>query len=539
MNKIRLIIGFMVIAMGCLVAFQWFWIEGVMGQARDIFHKEAQQAINATAIKIEQEEITFLTKQRIDEAERRTLLEKLSKGSNAHFIEQKDGMIKIISSEKINYEKAKSSETKSDVLSEKKLNNTENSSLKFQGEKLNSNTRYYEKLAKDYENKQNSLAELSKVLFSDTTQSESEKLRKMKILSNVLDDLETAPRNLKERVNYQLIDTLLKKELIAKGLPKNYTFWVFDGTKQVIGGDQKVRMMDSKSGFKAFLFGNQGAKSNQYLWVEFPNENTYILRKNLNILLSAIMLLVFIGAIFYYAISMMLSQSKLAVIKNDFINNMTHELKTPVATIQLAVEMLKDGDLSLNKDMSNRYLDIVQDENKRLASHVEKVLNMARFDKGDIKLNLESLELMQIINAALDHLKLQIESVNAAITIQASHTIYYVLGDKVHLTNIIFNLVENALKYSKDKPEIEISVESSGEYVKLVIADNGIGIQEDHVSKIFDKFYRVPTGNLHNTKGYGLGLSYVKNMIELHKGKISVSSKKGLGTQFTILLKCI
>jgi two-component system phosphate regulon sensor histidine kinase PhoR len=214
---------------------------------------------------------------------------------------------------------------------------------------------------------------------------------------------------------------------------------------------------------------------------------------------------------------------------------MTHEFKTPISTISLAVEVMKDGEVKKDKGKMNRYLNIIQDENRRLGTQVEKVLQMALLDKGEVKLRLDSVDIHGTIEQVLTNLSVQIEQKNGIVNLKLKADKSEIVADEVHLTNIIYNLLDNANKYSPENSEITICTENLANSLKISISDKGIGMTKEQVTRIFERFYRVPTGNLHDVKGFGLGLSYVKKMVELHNGQIFVESKPGEGSKFEII----
>ena len=238
--------------------------------------------------------------------------------------------------------------------------------------------------------------------------------------------------------------------------------------------------------------------------------------------------------IFYYAVSTLFKQKKLSDIKNDFINNMTHELKTPISTVSLATEIMIDSTITKSQDQTTHYMRIIKEENERLGLLVENILQTAVLDKGQLKLRLQEVDVHEVIGRAISNIRLQVEKQEGKIVIDKNATQSILYADKIHLTNIIYNLVDNALKYSKEKPYIKISTENNNEGIAISISDSGIGISSDHQKKIFETFYRVPTGNIHNVKGFGLGLSYVKAIVEKHHGTVSVESEQGKGSTFKI-----
>jgi two-component system phosphate regulon sensor histidine kinase PhoR len=248
------------------------------------------------------------------------------------------------------------------------------------------------------------------------------------------------------------------------------------------------------------------------------------------------LLMLVVGGIFYTSMATIMRQKKLSVIKNDFINNMTHEFKTPISTISLAIQVLKDKSIAKDADKSERYLGIIQNENHRLGTQVEKVLQMAQLDKGDVQMSFTEVNVHEIIKQVLANIGVQIEQKNGMVDLEIDAQNDQVWADEVHLTNIIYNLLDNANKYSPNKPEITVTTENTPDGLSIKITDKGIGMSKEQLDKIFDKFYRVPTGNIHDVKGFGLGLSYVKKMVDWHNGSIQVSSKLDEGSTFEIIL---
>ena len=246
--------------------------------------------------------------------------------------------------------------------------------------------------------------------------------------------------------------------------------------------------------------------------------------------------MLFVIASFTYTILTILKQKKLSIIKNDFINNMTHELKTPISTISLAAEALSDPDISNNSSFKATYLNMIKDENKRLGLMVENVLKSALWDKPDFNLKLETINVHEILQEIINSLSLQIQVKGGKIEKNFLASTFTIYADKVHITNLFFNLIDNAIKYTDKTPEITIETSSTDKTIKISIKDNGIGISKEHQKKIFDKFYRVPTGNIHNVKGFGLGLNYVKAIIEKHNGFINVKSEANKGSCFETVL---
>ena len=262
-----------------------------------------------------------------------------------------------------------------------------------------------------------------------------------------------------------------------------------------------------------------------------------IIRSFSSIFLISISLITIIIGTFFYSIKIINNQKKITQIKSDFINNMTHELKTPIATIGLACEALKDKDIELNKPMKDKFLSTITNENERLGKLVETVLQNTISDKGTPELKLEIFNIEEIIEKAMKSIQLSFDKKEGSIETDFMALNKIVEADKLHITNVIYNLLDNSLKYSENKPLVKISTRDVIGGLVIRIKDNGIGIAKDNQEKIFEKLFRVPTGNIHNVKGFGLGLSYVKSIMELHQGSIKVESKLGYGSTFLISLK--
>ncbi|MET0573795.1 MAG: HAMP domain-containing sensor histidine kinase, partial [Pedobacter agri] len=272
------------------------------------------------------------------------------------------------------------------------------------------------------------------------------------------------------------------------------------------------------------------------LIVTFPNKNSAILTNLGFTLASSVGLLLVLVFIFSYTLYAILKQKKISEMKTDFINNMTHEFKTPVATIMIASEALKDPEVTEDKTRLKRLANIIYDENVRLGSHIERVLSIARLEKGELKMDNTAVDMNDLIVIVLDSMGLQLQKRSAVLNINTDAEKSTVYGDELHLSNVLYNLIDNANKYSAEVPEITISTRNTHKNLIIEIADKGIGMTKDQSKRIFDQFYRVPTGNLHDVKGFGLGLNYVQDIIKQANGSIKVSSEKDKGTTFEISL---
>ena len=342
-----------------------------------------------------------------------------------------------------------------------------------------------------------------------------------------------------QKIDTLLLDSIIRTELLQKGVFADYIFGVSTSkTLQEKANAElpKKELLLLASKYKINLSPDNVFIKPQYLSLYFPGQKKYVLSSMWLMLAVSGSFMVVIIFSFYYAISTIFKQKKLSEIKNDFISNMTHEFKTPISTISLACEVLNDKTVEKSPQRVSNYIKMINDENKRLSLLVENILQTAILDKGELKLKIQSIDIHSLIEQTIANIKLQVENKNGEITTELKATRPIINADKVHITNIIFNLIDNALKYSTEKPKIKISTRSDEEGVYFSVQDNGIGISHENQKRIFDTMYRVPTGNIHNVKGFGLGLSYVKVVVEKHEGTISVESELGKGSTFTVYL---
>jgi two-component system, OmpR family, phosphate regulon sensor histidine kinase PhoR len=270
-----------------------------------------------------------------------------------------------------------------------------------------------------------------------------------------------------------------------------------------------------------------------------PNQKRIIWKEMFWFVMGAIIFTLIITTAFFITIRTLLKQKKLSEIKSDFINNMTHEFKTPLATISLAVDALKNDKVKGNEEKTNYFTNIIKEENKRMNKQVETILQAALLDKQEVQLNLKKLPAHDLITGALNNITLQVEEKQGKLEVNFNAEKDMILADDVHFTNLINNLLDNAVKYSKENLAIKLTTENSGNQLKIKIEDNGIGMNKETVNRIFEKFYRAHTGNVHNVKGFGLGLSYVKTMVEAHHGTIKADSILGKGSIFVIMVPLV
>lgn len=270
--------------------------------------------------------------------------------------------------------------------------------------------------------------------------------------------------------------------------------------------------------------------------VDISNTTPYVLKKLWSQILVSLVLVGLTILSFTLLLRSLVQQRKLTQLKNDFISNITHELKTPIATVSVAIEALRNFDALHDPEKTKEYLAISSNELQRLSFLVDKVLKLSMFEKHQVELKEETVDLAVLIKEVVNSMKLQFEKYKAQVNVQLVGYRFEITADRLHITSVLFNLLDNALKYSKENPSIHIELKEENEQVQLMVTDNGIGISAEYHKKIFDKFFRVPSGDTHNVKGYGLGLSYVAYVIQRHYGSIDVESQPGIGSRFIIKL---
>lgn len=336
-----------------------------------------------------------------------------------------------------------------------------------------------------------------------------------------------------KRTSGEKIKKLINEQLKELGLSTNFEYAVYSNDLAT-----KIRSrnfaLDPSTTYGVPLFVNDEIKTNFQLYVNFSDKKSFVMS---SIMGMAILSLLFTGVIiltYTSALRQLLKQRQISQIKTDFINNMTHEFKTPIATINLALDALKNPKVSDNKEFIARYHNMIREENRRMHTQVENVLRISKLENDELDLEKGDLNLHYIIEDAIAHTSLIIENKGGYIKTHLNALNYSIYGSDNHLTNIVVNIIDNAIKYSKGIPEIDIYTENQGNFLILKIQDKGIGMSKVVQNKIFEKFYREQMGNIHNVKGHGLGLSYVKRILDDHDAEINVESEKGKGSTFSI-----
>ena len=343
-------------------------------------------------------------------------------------------------------------------------------------------------------------------------------------------------RQIDKRVDFRTLDTILTKELANNGIKTDFGYGIFDKTGKITKMTTPSFGRTEAGDYTYPLFRDGNNHTLYTLALAFPNKNFSLIRNYYPMLLGTFISLLTILGIYIISINYMMRQKKIADIKTDFINNMSHEFKTPIATISVATDSLANDKIATNPEKVKYYSHLIKQENLRMKKQVENVLNMSKLERNEIKLFLKETNVRELIKEITESFDLIVKERNGTLTHNFNAQKYTFKVDEFHLSNILVNLLDNANKYSPENPEINISTKNEGNWYVISISDKGMGMDVQNKTKIFEKFFREETGNIHNVKGQGLGLTYVKKIVELHNGKIEVETQKGKGSTFILKL---
>lgn len=520
-----------------LVGLQLYWIKNAITVEEANFHRSVDEAISVVITKLEKKEITS----QLNKYKERTLLINTIDSLNSLLYKEQQkypgideesqpldetevphGKIDVSSWENYNGETAIYHDTSiviEETQTSKRLKNTNKKSI--QRHKIDID----ESVLKDY-----TLIKFKRDLL----------LKKINLLDGFFEDIFNLGRfkPIEKRINPYLLDSLIFQELINKGIKTEYEFGIFNPNRGqlIVQKTGKYSKDLLNRNYAYILFPSDMYTNPEYLILYFPKEKNFLMMQLWLMLIVSMSLIIIIIFSFSYSVFTVFKQKKLSEIKNDFVNNMTHEIKTPISTISLACETLGDKNIAISEEMFSIYVNVIKQENKRLETLAEHILQTATLERGQLVLRKEEINLHHIIDQAVNNVGFHVmqKSGNIEQFLNAEKSVIF--ADKVHITNLIYNLLDNANKYSPEKPKIIISTENSQKGVFIKISDNGIGISKANQKKIFDKFNRITTGNVHDIKGFGLGLSYVKAIVAKHQGTIQIESELKKGSVFTVFL---
>ena len=528
-NRLGWIITLMSVALTGLIAFQWYWIDTVITGNRDHFERDVMTALSNVTKKLEQQEALFYVNRKISNFS--------SQGQSRGF-----QPFQFQATPPLNQRQVLQGEKK--IRFDDSLSSTGSFNFSFEvvGAPLRSNQMgkaFFDVLKSNIKNIQFAYpkdAPETETLNSNLKEILEKISNKSNMMMGLLEEMMLPKIGLANRFDPDQLDSLLHTELKKKSIDIPYDYAIINprsGRLIEISKDySNERLLQSH--FKTNLFPNDVTNEPNLLVIDFPSQEKYLMSKIWFPLSSSALLILIILICFGYAVFTIVRQKKISVMKTDFMNNMTHEFKTPISTIGLAIEALLDPTIPQKTSMKMKYLGIIADENKRLESQVADVLQMAQLDKNELKLNLVTVDLHAIIQQAVDKISIQMERKLGHLKLALKASQFKLKGDEAYLLGVLLNLLDNALKYSKDAPNIMIRTQNIRGQLICSIKDHGMGMSKEAQRSIFQKFYRVASGNVHNIKGFGLGLAYVKEIITLHHGSIEVESELKKGTNFIV-----
>lgn len=507
-RKFIFIIVLLILSLVSILFVQFNWISDLNRLNEDRFKQDVQNVLYMINERLEEKEIINLTKENLEATLR---IRRSNDRGGIELIESTFNKETLDSSKFISSKNSFQFDIESGDRDDKDMNSNINASIQIE--------------------------DMDDLTLDTAIQSQIDKiLDRSEMIQIILNKLLTNDRTITSDFDINFLNKMIMVNLSQMNLYLDYEFLIYNNeeNKVVLASSENAQIL--KSEFNINLFQNDLMDSNLDLYLFFPNQRQYIQESNFfNMIFSGIFLLV-IGLCFYYVILKVFELKKLSEIKNEFIDNMTHELKTPISTISLACEALLDKEVTSNSSKEN-YIKIINAENSRLGGQVEKVLSIAKTEKKNYEMVFDNLDLHKIIEDSVNINKFKIEKRDGKIIKNLNSENSIVSGNYDHLLNVFNNLIENANKYSLDIPYIEIISENKNNSIVVTISDRGIGIKKSNLDKIFDKFYREPQGNIHNVKGFGLGLSYVRNILLKHKASIKVESQLNKGTKFKIIFK--
>ncbi|ROS14511.1 two-component system phosphate regulon sensor histidine kinase PhoR [Chryseobacterium nakagawai] len=497
----------MTISLIVFVTLQFYWLKGYYGVLEQDFSNKVYSVLESTSKTIEEIEADkYLTKDN-----RNTILAN-SKNPSLTTIQQ-----------------VEDSGTQRQIIYSKNIISNAQLPISKKGDSVKLTTLYTDEAA--YKIKR------------DTTNREI-------LTSDINQDIETGDYAVKEfvkvygnnlpiaqRVSPATLDSVITKELKIRGISAKFGYGIIDKDNKLTSiANKAYKEKKDSNTYNYPLFTDKKYNTLYNLALVFPKKEYSLAMNNWPMLLGTFLSLLTILGIYIISINYMMRQKKLAEVKTDFINNMSHEFKTPLATISVATDSLANDKIATNPDKVKYYSELIKQENLRMKKQVENVLNMSKLERNEVELFLRETNVRELIKRTTESFNLIVQQRNGTLTQKFNATHYNFKIDEFHISNMLVNLLDNANKYSPEEPEIHVETRNEGHWYVIEISDKGMGMETQNKTKIFEKFFREETGNIHNVKGQGLGLSYVKKIVELHKGEIIVDSNKGDGSTFTIKL---
>lgn len=500
-----------------LIAVQLYWLANLIRVEDERFHRTVNESLRRVSKSVEQEEAAHTIFRMITPESRKKSIVFIHKSTGAS-IPGPDLRKK----------------TEEDSV---ELSRAGNKLLRYRIEKYFSKGKN-ESRVKVYSYGRGSSGQTTTVTQAPDTSLDTLILKRKKLVQDIVTEITeiNIGKKIEDRVSVQLIDKLLNLEFKNSGLNGDYFFGINklqkDSLTLLKNGSNPEEL--KKSDLRTLLFPAEFFYSKNELIVYFPGKTRMILGTVAGMAGLSILLIIIIVAVFYQTVQMFVRQKKLTQVKNDLINNITHEFKTPISTISLACEAINEPELSGSKESITRYSNIIKEENGRLKTMVDALLNAAAMEKGDFTLKKEAADLHEIIRGAVRKFDQITGRGNGKINLELNAPDYFIYCDPFHTGNIFTNLIDNAIKYNNTGTVITITTSNCANYIIVTVDDNGIGIPKEHLGNIFETFYRVESGNIQSVRGNGIGLSYSKKIVEAQEGTISVESESGKGSRFEI-----
>jgi two-component system phosphate regulon sensor histidine kinase PhoR len=514
-RKLKIIITLMTVSVIGLIAVQFYWMANIIKVEEDRFRRTVFRSIRKVSEELEKKEAAT------------TVVKKVSngKGNVLFFLQDqsKNKPIHLDSLRKMSYLRI----------------DTNNHGFNYEVKYFADNDTMVDRLKAFSGSSRFAKYFIPPSSISNSVKDTSIQKRHL-LVQNIVTELMAinARKKIEERINTDQIDKNLSFEFSSNGISSEFYFGVNRAIKDSLtllkAGTDTTEL--KKSMFRVNLFPDEIFFNPNQLIVYFPHQKSYIIASVGGMLVLSVGLILVIVGVFYKTVEMFLSQKKITAVKNDLINNITHEFKTPISTISIACEALNEPGLLIEKNSVTRYSKIIKEENDRLKMMVDALLNTAALEKSELNLSKEKIDLHELILSTASKFEDVINQKNGKIifNLQAARSI--IAGDKFHLTNIMNNLIDNAIKYNERPPEIKVSTTDGNRAIIITVKDNGIGIPKEHLIKIFETFYRVSSGNIQNVRGNGIGLSYAKKIVETLGGDLSVTSEVGISSEFKIIL---
>ncbi|AZA47579.1 sensor histidine kinase [Chryseobacterium carnipullorum] len=510
-NKfIPIISVFMTISLIVFVTLQFYWLKGYYGALEQEFSNKVYSALENTA-------------KNIEEIEADKYLNQNYKNLRSSILANKD------QPSLTTIQQVEDSGTQRQIIYSKNIISKTQLPISPKGDSIKLTTLYTDnaayKVKKDTTNRELLTTEIN----NDIENGDYAVKEFVKVLSTNLP--------IAKRVDANILDSVIARELKIKGITAKFGYGVIDKNNKLTGVVNKAYKEKKDNNTYSYpLFTDVKNRTLYSLALVFPKKEYSLAMNNWPMLLGTFLSLLTILGIYIISINYMMRQKKLAEVKTDFINNMSHEFKTPLATISVATDSLANDKIATNPEKVKYYSELIKQENLRMKKQVENVLNMSKLERNEVELFLKETNVRELIKRTTESFNLIVKQRNGSLTQEFNATNYTFKIDEFHISNMLVNLLDNANKYSPDAPEIHVKTRNEGNWYVIEISDKGMGMETENKTKIFEKFFREETGNIHNVKGQGLGLSYVKKIAELHKGQIIVDSHKDKGSTFTIKL---